>query len=242
MTANQLVAYNLRRARELRGLTQEQAAEQLEPYLGRRWSKATFSAAETSVTSGRTREFSADEILAFSAAFAVPPGWFYLPPPEGDALREDVTAGGPEGIDAKALIDIVAPASTSDMTSRLIELHLEDPALREPGLEAAANAAFMATIDPMVEEARRRLEALVSEELAKFAAPTKARLAEIQQRLDTHAPRKRARAAADASRKQTPPRNQAAARKQTPPRNQNAQAPPRKNTEARPKPQTRKGK
>ena len=46
ITPNQIVAYNLAEARALRGWTQEQAAAELEEYVGSRWSKATFSAAE----------------------------------------------------------------------------------------------------------------------------------------------------------------------------------------------------
>ncbi len=48
-TPNQVVAYNLTRAREHRGWTQDEAAEALAPYLGTRWSKASFSQAERSV-------------------------------------------------------------------------------------------------------------------------------------------------------------------------------------------------
>ncbi|MCA1673650.1 MAG: hypothetical protein LC799_16100, partial [Actinobacteria bacterium] len=44
-TANQVVAFNLTQAREWRGWTQDEAAVALEPYLGVRWSKATFSQA-----------------------------------------------------------------------------------------------------------------------------------------------------------------------------------------------------
>src|SRR6266542_1271519 len=80
MTPNQLVAFNLRRARELRGWTQEEAAERLEPYLGIRWSKGTFSAAETSAKGGRVRLFNADEIAALSLAFDLPLTWWFLPP------------------------------------------------------------------------------------------------------------------------------------------------------------------
>src|SRR5215207_10252431 len=64
LTPNQLVAYNLHRARIMRGWTQEEAAEQLEPFLGKRWSKASFSAAERSVTGDRAREFTVDELVA----------------------------------------------------------------------------------------------------------------------------------------------------------------------------------
>jgi hypothetical protein len=121
MTANQLVAYNLRRARELRGLTQEQAAEKLEPYLGRKWSKAVFSAAETSVKSERVREFSADELLAFASAFDLPIAWFFVPPNEPD-MREPITMGGPKNADTTSLLDAVAPPQIDEIRARLSEL------------------------------------------------------------------------------------------------------------------------
>src|SRR2546430_1222963 len=44
MTPNQIVAYNVAKARELRGWTQEQAAEALAPYLGAKLSVGSFSA------------------------------------------------------------------------------------------------------------------------------------------------------------------------------------------------------
>ena len=81
LTPNQVVAYNLAQARQLRQWTQEQAAEKLEPHLGRRWSKATFSSAERSVESDRVRQFDANEIVAFARAFELPVSWFFLPPP-----------------------------------------------------------------------------------------------------------------------------------------------------------------
>jgi len=80
MTPNQLVAFNLWRARQLLGLTQEQAAERLEPYLGERWSKRSFSAAERSVDGKRIKVFSADEIVAFAAAFDFPVSFFFAVP------------------------------------------------------------------------------------------------------------------------------------------------------------------
>jgi hypothetical protein len=81
LTPNQVVAFNLARAREWRGWTQEQAADALAPYLGTRWSKANFSAAERSVAGKHIRNFDADEVVAFARAFALPVGWFFLPPP-----------------------------------------------------------------------------------------------------------------------------------------------------------------
>jgi len=79
---NQVVAYNFRAGRELRGWTQEEAADQLEPYLGVRLTQASISAIERAWDGDRNREFDAQEILAFALAFDLPLIWFYLPPPE----------------------------------------------------------------------------------------------------------------------------------------------------------------
>jgi hypothetical protein len=84
LTASQVVAYNLAQARSIRGWTQEEACDALEPFVGRRWSKATYSAAERSMDGTRVRQFDADEILAFARAFKLPLGWFFMPPAPSD--------------------------------------------------------------------------------------------------------------------------------------------------------------
>lgn len=81
LTPNQVVAFNLARAREWKGWTQDEAAEALEPYLGKLWSKASVSQAERSVGGKFIRQFTADEIVAFARAFDLPIGWFFMPPP-----------------------------------------------------------------------------------------------------------------------------------------------------------------
>lgn len=91
MDANQLIAYNLGRARQEWHETQEQSAQRLWEYIGEKWSKATFSSAERSALpdSGRRREFSANEILAFSQVFRKPISWFFTPP----EVLDEVTCG-----------------------------------------------------------------------------------------------------------------------------------------------------
>ena len=95
ITANQLVAYNLMRIRKTLGLSQEEAAKRLSPYIGAEWSKTVYSTTERSYHGNRVRQFTADDLLAFSRAFGVPIIYFFLPPrPEdravgtGDARRE----------------------------------------------------------------------------------------------------------------------------------------------------------
>jgi hypothetical protein len=48
ITANQLVAYNLMRARKALGFSQAEAAARIAPYLGAEWSTTVYSAAERS--------------------------------------------------------------------------------------------------------------------------------------------------------------------------------------------------
>jgi len=79
--ANQVVAYNFRRARELREWTQDFTAGKLAPYLGTELKKTSISAIERSVESDRRRVFTAQEIVAFALAFNVPVVWFFIPPP-----------------------------------------------------------------------------------------------------------------------------------------------------------------
>lgn len=109
MTPNQIVAANLALAREMNGWTQEQAAKEIAPYLGKQWSKATFSVAERSVDGDRVRDFSADELLAFSRAFELPVTWFLIPPEpmaEDDEVPGIAAAdAGPQGHELSLLIE-----------------------------------------------------------------------------------------------------------------------------------------
>ncbi len=90
--ANQIVAYNFRAARKLRGWTQEEAARRLAPYLGQELPKASISGIERSFDGERRRFFDAQELVAFSLAFDLPVVWFLLPPP--DAAGYELAAAG----------------------------------------------------------------------------------------------------------------------------------------------------
>jgi transcriptional regulator with XRE-family HTH domain len=80
-TMNQVVAYNLKKARELKGWTQEHAAQALaRQQRAKPWSKATWSAAEHSVDGNVVRQFTIDDLIDFSLVFELPPVWWLLPP------------------------------------------------------------------------------------------------------------------------------------------------------------------
>lgn len=84
---NQIVGVNFRRARELRGWTQEEAARQLAPYLGQLLPKASISAIERGMERDRRRVFNALELVVFAKAFDLPIWWFFLPVPGSDSMR-----------------------------------------------------------------------------------------------------------------------------------------------------------
>ena len=91
MDLNQVVAYNFRAARELRGWTQEEVALRLERYLGQRLTQAGVSAIERAWDGERRREFDAHELLFFAMAFDLPILWFLLPPPKDHRLMRSTT-------------------------------------------------------------------------------------------------------------------------------------------------------
>jgi transcriptional regulator with XRE-family HTH domain len=102
LSVNQVVAFNLMRARRRKGWTQEETAERLAAAMNRRWTNATLSAAERSWQTGRTREFNADELFAFAEVFSVPVPFFFLPPE-------------PEEVDADAVhINFAKPPDSLD--------------------------------------------------------------------------------------------------------------------------------
>ena len=108
MTPNQIVARNVVRARELRGWTQEQAADALAPYLGAKLSTASFSALERSAVSvSRIKQFSADDLLALSRGFDLPIGFFFTPPPPGEDAGLHAPDAGVKGLDPIVLLDAI---------------------------------------------------------------------------------------------------------------------------------------
>jgi transcriptional regulator with XRE-family HTH domain len=106
-TPNQVVAYNMGRARALRGWTQEEAANELSHYLAHRMSRASYSAIERSIGGGRVKQFSADELVALARAFGLPLLWFFLPPPLDDDPGLHIPHASSRGLEFSEFLDIV---------------------------------------------------------------------------------------------------------------------------------------
>jgi transcriptional regulator with XRE-family HTH domain len=133
---NQVVAYNLRAARELRGWTQEDVSDRLEPYLGQRLTQAGVSALERAWDGDRRREFDAQEILIFSEVFDLPIVWFFLPPP-GDHRLMAATSRPVDELYAKVVgrADQVAP-----VYERLRQFGISDPTAADAAVELISGA------------------------------------------------------------------------------------------------------
>jgi hypothetical protein len=163
LTANQVVAFNLAQAREWRSWTQEEAAAALEPYLGVRWSKATFSQAERSVAGRFVRNFTADEIVAFARAFELPVTWFFMPPPPWAEPGTPTRLAAPDeeefGVSIATLVDVVfGDAAQQGLLTLRLESFLE--ALGPDGLTEAQRrvAALVAhRVEAIVGESFREL-------------------------------------------------------------------------------------
>ncbi len=120
---NQVVAYNIRAARELRGWTQEEFAERLEYYLGTRLTQASVSAIERAWDGDRRREFDAHELLIFAMVFDLPILWFLLPPKGDHRLMRGTT----RQVDELLIWLLGRPEQLEPLYARLRELGLHDP-------------------------------------------------------------------------------------------------------------------
>ena len=162
LTANQIVAYNLARIRKVRGLSQGQAAELLEPYLGARWSKAVYSAAERSYDGKRVRQFTADNLVAISKAFGVPVVYFFLPPKAEDRGPATSLGSGEHDIAWSELFDVMlGGAYRSTLLPRVLELPAEDRPAASTRLGqlialVSSNGSAAAERDRMATEMRDR--------------------------------------------------------------------------------------
>jgi hypothetical protein len=128
---NQVVAYNVRAARELRGWTQEEVSERLEPYLGQRLTQAGISAIERAWGGDRRREFDAHELLIFALVFDLPMLWFLLPPPGDHRLVANTT----RPIDELYTYLLGRPEQLEPVYSRLRQIGVTDPTQAEQTVE-----------------------------------------------------------------------------------------------------------
>ena len=165
LTPNQVVAFNLTRAREWRGWTQEQLAEALEPYLGKRWSKASVSQAERSVAGKFIRQFDADELVALARALDVPIGWFFMPPPPWADDATPVKLSTPDAQQfGTALAELVDIVFGDEPGQALLEMRLQ---------------AFLDELGPMIPLSQKQ-DAVANLVTAKIEALARHRLKDLE--------------------------------------------------------------
>jgi transcriptional regulator with XRE-family HTH domain len=133
---NQVVSYNVRMARELRGWTQEELADRLEPYLGQRLTQASVSAMERAWDGDRRREFDAHELLILAMVFNLPMIWFLLPPPSDHRLMRATT----RPVDELYAWLLGRPDQLEPVYRRLREYGVKDPTAAEEAVERITGA------------------------------------------------------------------------------------------------------
>ncbi len=158
---NEVIAYNFKRARELRGLTQPEAAAALGPFLGQVLPQASISAIERAYGGEKRREFDAQEILAFACAFDLPLLWFLLPPPE-DTRRLHNTS---DPVNELYTLALGREDQLEDLYARFREL-----GMREPDVHDERRAAVFGEPTPaMLRDYRHRRKEMLLALLAEHA-------------------------------------------------------------------------
>ena len=163
---NEVIAYNFRRARELRGLTQDEAALTLERFLGQRLPQASISALERSYSGDKRREFDAQEILAFACAFDVPLIWFFLPPPK-DARRLQGTS---DQVNELYTLTLGREDQLDELYDRFRELGMVEPSEHDDTLARVRGVPTARTLRDYRHRRKEMLLALLDEHADKVDA------------------------------------------------------------------------
>jgi transcriptional regulator with XRE-family HTH domain len=161
---NEIVAYNFKAARELRGWTQEETALRLERLLGQRLPQASISAIERAYEGDRRREFDAHELLAFALAFELPLVWFFLPP-RGDTRRLRHTSSQ---VDQLYGIVFGRPEQLEPVYERLRQLGIDDPTDADIAMEQIAGASSAARESSYRERRNEMLLALLDRDASRL--------------------------------------------------------------------------
>jgi transcriptional regulator with XRE-family HTH domain len=156
---NEVTAYNFRRARELRGLTQPEAAAALEPFLGQRLPQASISAIERSAGGDKRREFDAQEILAFACAFDLPLLWFFLPPTD-DTRRLEGTS---EHVNELYRLVLGREDQLPDLYTRFRELGMAEPDAHDESFAAVMGTPTRTVLNDYGHRRKELLLALLAE-------------------------------------------------------------------------------
>jgi transcriptional regulator with XRE-family HTH domain len=161
---NQVVAYNVRAARELRGWTQDEVADRLEPDLGQRLTQASVSAIERAWDGDRRREFDAHELLTFSMVFDLPIIWFLLPPTGDHRVMRNTT----RQIDELYAFLLGRPDQLEPVYERLREIGVSDPTASDDTVEKLTGVPSNAKQWSYRERRKELLLALLDEHKDQF--------------------------------------------------------------------------
>ena len=88
--ASQIVAHNMTKARELRGMSQADVADRMARHTESKWTSTSVAQAEGSVAGQRIRAFTAVELYALARTFNLPVLYFLAPPGRDSEISLDM--------------------------------------------------------------------------------------------------------------------------------------------------------
>lgn len=150
-SAGQVVAYNLTKARELRGFTQQEVAELLAEFTGSKWTKTTVSQAENSLDGTRIRSFTANEIVALSRCFDLPIPYFFAPP---ENVRQEFGLPDVGAVDWDYLTLLLLGHQKN--VAIMSERFADSPVMADAPLRVGADAHRKGKIGSLIEQIKRR--------------------------------------------------------------------------------------
>ena len=184
MTPNQIVAYNLAKARAMKGWTQYQATQHLRDFIGSVWSAASYSSIERSIVGTRVKQFSTDELVGIARAFDLPLAWFFVPPPASEDVGVVTPDGGLNGMDPLVMLDVLL--GTPDNVHHLEEALAEYTAGVVPPVKRKRNqqpAGLIDRLGPLTKARSRSIIDATFGDLAQARAFVE-RLSELVEALD----------------------------------------------------------
>ncbi len=128
---NQVVAYNVRQARELRGWTQRSSPTASSPTWASASPRRRCRPSSGPGTGSVAGEFDAHELLIFALVFDLPITWFFLPP-AGDRRMMRATTRPVDELYARLL---GLPHQLEELHARLREYGIADPTAAEEVVE-----------------------------------------------------------------------------------------------------------
>lgn len=152
---SQIVAHNMTKARELRGMHQSEVAERMSRFTEAKWTQPSVAQAEGSVGGVRIRAFTAVELFALARTFDLPITYFLAPPESPTTARLEMPGVPPDAWQYLMML-VVGNERNAEFVGRQYAKHITTGAIKTPSSDASleelesytASAGYAVPLDP----------------------------------------------------------------------------------------------